>query len=236
MTEWADHMLALALVVALPLYGYLTYPKFKREIAAGKPGVRVWAYLETLAIQWILTIATLMAWWWFARPAGDIGLAVPWSLRFALIAGLTALLIVTLVHQVAMVYRGLPADQVDQLRGKIHPLRHLMPQTPSERNLFLCMAVTAGICEEILYRGFLIWYIAHWTPSWVAAAIAILIFGAGHLYQGEPLVLKAILLGCVATALYLVSGSLFPAVLLHATLDIQGGLIAYRVRSLERPA
>ena len=46
------------------------------------------------------------------------------------------------------------------------------------------MCVTAGICEELLFRGFLTWYLAHHVGLPVAAAAQVVIFGVAHLYQG----------------------------------------------------
>ncbi len=46
-------------------------------------------------------------------------------------------------------------NQLEELRSKIGDLSALAPQGPEENNWFVAVAITAGVCEEILYRGIL---------------------------------------------------------------------------------
>ncbi len=47
----SDHILVFIFAVLFPAYGAITYPKFKRDADAGKPGVRLNAYRETIIIE-----------------------------------------------------------------------------------------------------------------------------------------------------------------------------------------
>jgi uncharacterized protein len=40
----------------------------------------------------------------------------------------------------------------------LEKLNFILPGTAEERHCFVLVAITAGVCEEILYRGFLIQY------------------------------------------------------------------------------
>ena len=71
--------------------------------------------------------------------------------------------------------------QVRQALGTAEPI---LPHTTAERPEFLALSVTAGIREEILYRGFLIWYLASWLPLWAAATGSAAVFGWAHAYLG----------------------------------------------------
>jgi membrane protease YdiL (CAAX protease family) len=95
----------------------------------------------------------------------------------------------------------------------------------AERAGFVAVALTAGVCEEILYRGFLIYALGRVLPSpWVALVPAALIFGIAHAYQGPRGVAGTGLLGVFLGLLYLLSGSLWPGIGLHASVDLVNGM------------
>jgi membrane protease YdiL (CAAX protease family) len=43
-----------------------------------------------------------------------------------------------------------------------------MPRTKNEFRWFIILSISAGICEELLYRGFLMWYISQFATIIVA--------------------------------------------------------------------
>jgi membrane protease YdiL (CAAX protease family) len=99
-----------------------------------------------------------------------------------------------------------------------------------EYRLFQTMAVTAGITEEVIFRGFLIGVLALWMPLWVAGLAALAVFVGAHVYQGLSGMLRILPVSTVLTILFLASGSLFPGILLHAAVDLAGGAILWEVR------
>jgi uncharacterized protein len=85
------------------------------------------------------------------------------------------------------------------------------------------------LCEEVLFRGFLLTFVASLTGLPAATAITVVLFGLFHGYYGWKGVLKTALFGLVATLIVVWSGSLIPAVLIHGTVDLTSGDLAYRV-------
>ena len=120
-------------------------------------------------------------------------------------------------------------DGFDACVNQIRPIQAILPHTPGERRLFMAVSVTAGVCEEIIARGMLIWYAAHAMPRVPAALVATLVFGFAHLYQGWEGVLKTALVGAVFAALYLVTGSLLAPILAHIMIDVSAGILSYKV-------
>ena len=110
-------------------------------------------------------------------------------------------------------------------------VRLIVPATRREAKVFSALALTAGACEELLYRGFLLHYLQFWLPGGIAVAAAIVAFGAAHAYQGLRGVALTGLAGAAAMAVYLVTGSLLAPAILHAVLDLANGLTAYLVGS-----
>ncbi len=221
-----DHLLVLGFALLLPIYGHLTWPTFQRDAAAGKPGVRTRAYLELIALQALLTIAALWRWADAERPWSSLGLAVDGGVGFWIVAVAGASISLFLVAQIVRVLKRSPAE-LDHVREQLAAVEALIPRTRSERNVSVALALSAGVSEEILWRGFLLFYAQSYLPTWAAAAIAIGGFGAGHMYQGTAGATKCAALGAVMLALYLVSGSLVVPILLHAVVDLQGMLIGF---------
>lgn len=77
-------------------------------------------------------------------------------------------------------------------------MRLLRPQTAKEMAAWVLMSVVAGVCEEILFRGYLQRQFRAWTGNTpMAVALQAVVFGAAQLYQGWK--------GAVTIAVYGVS-------------------------------
>jgi membrane protease YdiL (CAAX protease family) len=105
-------------------------------------------------------------------------------------------------------------------------LIQLLPRTGWEKLAFAFLSVAAGVGEELAYRGFLIPALTMLTGSpWGAALLSSAVFGVLHAYQGWLGVARTASLGLLLAASLLLSGSLWPAILAHAILDLAVGLV-----------
>ncbi len=100
-------------------------------------------------------------------------------------------------------------------------VRLLMPETKGEKLwcIFL-LSPTAAICEEFIYRGFLLtvlWGLLH-SVGW-AVAISSAAFGLAHPYQGWKGMARAALLGGLMAWPMLRLGSLYPSIAAHFLID-----------------
>jgi membrane protease YdiL (CAAX protease family) len=105
-----------------------------------------------------------------------------------------------------------------------------LPRTGTERWLAVGVAITAGIAEELMFRGLLIAAavgIVGLPIGW-AALLAAVLFALSHLYQGPTFVLPA-LVGLSFTVLYLSCGSLLPGMVAHIAMDVAALTIPARV-------
>lgn len=109
----------------------------------------------------------------------------------------------------------------------------LLPHTHGELLGFRAIAVTAGICEELLFRGYVIWYVGVWTGPIPAVVISSIAFGAAHLYLNRDHAIRAGMLGLVLATLVLATGSLWPAMIIHAALDLYSGELSFHALSRE---
>lgn len=97
----------------------------------------------------------------------------------------------------------------------------LMPETRREKLwALLGMAPTAGICEEFLYRGFLLAEVSGWFHSvfW-GVVVSSAAFGLAHIYQGANGMVRAALLGAMLAYPAVRLGSLYPSMTAHFLID-----------------
>ncbi len=105
-------------------------------------------------------------------------------------------------------------------------LAKLMPVTGTEKALFVLLSVAAGVGEELAFRGFGVTALHLVTGSeWGAAALSSLAFGLIHGYQGWLGVWRTGIMGSILAAAFILSGSLWPAIIAHIVLDVVAGLL-----------
>jgi len=110
------------------------------------------------------------------------------------------------------------------LEVQLKPVAALLPRTPAERWVFALLALTAGICEEVLYRGFGLAALRWAAPGLghpALIAITAVAFGMAHLYQGRRGVALTGLAGAYFAWIAISAGSLVPVMVLHAILDLR---------------
>jgi uncharacterized protein len=132
-------------------------------------------------------------------------------------------LVIALVATTAVYRAGGPGLR-RALAAQLRPVAALLPRTPAERRVFAAVAVTAGICEELLYRGFGLAALRWAAPGLGHPALIGLTaaaFGLAHLYQGPRGVVLTGLAGAYLAWIAIATGSLLPAMLLHALLDLR---------------
>jgi hypothetical protein len=99
----------------------------------------------------------------------------------------------------------------------------------------VAVSLSAGFCEEFVFRGYLIWAFQPVFGLWGAAAFSVVVFAAAHAYQGAKGFLATGVVGGLLTFVVLIFGSLLPAMALHALVDIAQGLVAWLVlREVQR--
>jgi membrane protease YdiL (CAAX protease family) len=208
--------------------------RLKARIAAGVPNARRSAYRYVVIGEWGITAVALLLWARARRPWDILGLVPPQDWRLVPAILITALIVAVTIRQFRAV-RRLGVERRAALRGRLGAVEFFMPHTPAEHQWWLPLSLTAGFCEELLYRGFLTWLVASYVGLPAAIGVVVVAFGLGHASQGRSGVIKTGLVGLVMSIIVVLTGWLVPAMIVHALLDIGAGQLGFAIY-YDRPA
>jgi membrane protease YdiL (CAAX protease family) len=222
---WDIWLIFLALAVILPWRGRL---RMKKLLA--RPFVssmeRLVLYASTIAFQWLAV--AIVAWraWIHGYTAATLGLVLRDRGRLAAAAIIGAMVIGTLQWLNLRRVGRIPIET----RGPLQAIaERILPQSTEELLPYLALAITAGLCEEFLYRGFAM---AVFTrvgfPTWLVVLVSSVLFGLAHSYQGRGGMITTLLVGLVLGASRIVFDSLVPAIIWHSAVDVVAGVAGPR--------
>ncbi len=211
--------LAAVLVLVQPVAGRRRYQRLIQAIAAD-PSARVRHYRRGIVGEWAAVGVVALIGALTGRGAASIALTGRGLGRGAVeVAEVAVLLGVT-----ALVFRAGGPGLRAALRRQAKGFLVLLPRSRQERLVFTALAVTAGVCEEILFRGFGIAYVRWLWPGVTHTALITLTsipFGFAHLYQGPRGVVLTGIVGALLASMTLSTGTLVPAIVVHALIDLR---------------
>jgi hypothetical protein len=221
------------------------YPRLKQAVAQGDPAARTRFYARGLWFEWVSALLALVALGFDKTKLMAAVLQMEdtafghWVSSQSLVAkpamaGLGAGLIIGLVGQSIVRLRArvrAPAPAANEVkpwfRKLVPDFTALVPATPRERLVFAALAVSAGICEEIVFRGWLL-YVLHRPVGFTGITLILLaaaLFGLCHTYQGVTGVIATTMAGVLLAALYVATGTLLVPIVLHSLIDVRMAIL-----------
>jgi membrane protease YdiL (CAAX protease family) len=222
---WDFWLVFLFLGIVVPWRGAVRLKKLL-ALSSVSTKEKLVLYGWTIAGQWVITC--LVAWRALARglSASNLGLAnrggvntILGSLALALIAGALHWLNLRRVGKS-------PGKAADLMRSLAH---RILPVNSVELLPYCVLAVTAGVCEEFLYRGFAMGALSHvGFPAWAVVILTAVLFGLAHAYQGRSGILGTFVMGIFFGVVRLAYDTLIPVVIMHAIVDLVAGIAGPR--------
>ena len=183
-------------------------------------------YGATMAAQWVMT--ALVAWRALARglSAVTLGLADYGSIS-TLLASLALAAFIGGLHWLNLRRAGRSAGQASQRMRLL--ARRILPVNSVELLPYCALAVTAGVCEEFLYRGFAMGALFRvGFPAWAVVILAAVLFGLAHVYQGRSGILGTFVMGILFGVVRLAYDTLVPVIMTHTVVDLVAGIAGPR--------
>lgn len=209
-----NQILLVVLLVLAPINGVaqLALAKKNRDIP------RISVYVSSGILISVLGLASGITGWLGVGPA-SMGLgpiALPEMLAWAAAVAVTVLGMLVLLRWIA-----------GALRIPDFPLlAKLFPKTRREKACFAGLSFVAGTGEEIAYRGYAMSTLGAMSVGpWMAATVTSAAFGLLHSYQGVRGVFGTGVAGFIFAASFILTGSIWPAIVAHITVDLVAGLV-----------
>lgn len=167
-------------------------------------------YIPTIIIQWMIF---LLIWITVRRErTGLAGLGFKkirlldffYAIAFLLVANLLLSLLALLLAKFDL-----------RIPGEIELM---LPTNNIERVLWVMLSLTAGVCEESAFRGYLMTRLRIFggRASWVIPVIiSSITFGMGHSYQGGGGFILLTIYGAMFAILCIRTGTIWPAIIAH---------------------
>jgi len=219
-----QHVLVFVLIVVAPLWDWYEIPRLKASTA---PRKKIRFYAEIVTASWICALVAaltigVVAVFTIQMAPGDAVWLEAGSRGSAAMKGITVGMLIAIFVPAALALRS---EKIRKKAAKAaKKLAFLLPSTGEERRWWWLICITAGVCEEVVYRGFLLHYLHvlpfHLSLTW-ALVVASVIFGIGHLYQGALGAVQTALIGLVLGAMFLLSGNLLLPMVVHGLLDLR---------------
>lgn len=212
-------LMAFYTVLVEPFLRTNFYRNLKKQLKID-PNARLLFYRTQVLWEWSWVVVLILIVYPIPEPLSWLGLIMPnqigWIILLALLIGvvLSIVLLRRSPRAMAAMQRSLQTTSI------------LLPTTAPERKWFAISAVTAGICEELLYRGFLMSYIPTIFPMFARQFVMIsiisgLVYGLSRAYLGLRGITQTALTGFSFAIVYFLSGSLIPAMVVHILVELR---------------
>jgi membrane protease YdiL (CAAX protease family) len=199
---------------------------------AGRPHGRLILYVATIVVDWVIvgyiwtglkrrgvSLRDVIGGRWRSPEDGFLDVAIAVGFWFA-----SSLILVA-----AKLALGLASLDMGKTMGEVSELKKtlgfIVPQGAPEMVAFVALTMTAGFCEELIYRGYFQQQFRAWSNNLALAIVAQgILFGASHGYQGWKFMVLIAIYGCLFGILAAWRNSLRPGMMAHAWQDLFSGI------------
>ena len=228
-----SQLLAAYTILVEPIVRTNFYRNLKKQVKVN-PQARLLFYRTQILWEWSWIIVLIVILIPQSDPLGYIGLTLPgmigWIILAALVFGIG--LSTYLLHR--------NPRALESMKRSLENTSFLLPTTAREQNWYIAVAITAGICEELLYRGFLLRYLSvyFFGLGWLLSSIISgVVYGLSRVGLGRKNIIQTMLNGFSFAILYFLSGNLLstigssqpvalvgsviPSIVFHALADLR---------------
>jgi membrane protease YdiL (CAAX protease family) len=188
----------------------------------------LWTYVASIALEW--TLAALTLWGLRLRKTSlrsVLGPNAPGIREWFVDAGVAAVFWI-----VALIFLGTIATLLKPLH--LHPenirdtVSKLAPASALDIGAWTILCISAGICEEFIFRGYLQLQFERLSHRlWIGVLASSAVFGLSHGYEGLSGMLLIIAFGALFSVLRLLRGNTRAGMIAHAWHDFFSGIVLY---------
>jgi len=219
----AISLIALLGGVLYPLYAALFAKTTKRKLMENQEWLSQ-TYRTIMITQWALVAPLLVLIHFSEYEFGTLGLSFITNPLWVLGLIAAGFLGLAMLQQMKIPQKRLPS-----LKKQMQASMYILPKNKREYAWSIGLSFTAGICEEIIFRGLLLVELGHYLPLIPAILLVNVCFALGHIGTGLKNMSMTFILGIIWSTLYYFTGSLWVPILLHILVDIYSMTTAIKI-------
>ncbi|MGQ8366033.1 CPBP family intramembrane glutamic endopeptidase [Glaciecola sp. 1036] len=213
-------------IIAMVIYSLWESDKEKLAVISGRK-TKIQAYKSAMLFMWLPTALLIYLIFIDVLRLSDLGLYWQGDIKNWLGLVFTCVTCIYFGYSVYIVatnpvereaFREVVSDNHDWM----------LPSNRTELQWFIGgLSTSAGICEELLFRGFMIGVLDSHIGLIPSLLLSSAIFGLCHFYQGWKNVVRTGCIGLILGGIFIITESLWVIILLHTVIDVYGGLVGY---------
>lgn len=232
-----DYILAILFGIVLPFVsGIKSADAFKKMGGSFDAATKKRFYLGNSFFLFLIAAVVIIVWLLYGRPLSALGFVTsghwgypePWWM----------IILFACLYLMEVLYSVFNQSELEETKSNLDTLTPFMPTKWSDLPAYTIMCVSAGVFEEIVFRGFMINFfisILSGIPNATAWALLLpgIIFSAAHYYQGPKAVFKILVFSLLFGMIFWHTRSLVAVIILHFLVDFIGGLLSVAVAGKE---
>ena len=207
----------------LPIWSVFVGPRIRKELITD-PNKKLDFYQQTILFLIVMTLIVLGAMWLNNEQLDVIGLSFINQSLWT-----TSLYLLVFVTWWVFQKITLKPEKIDGLLKQFDEVKFILPTTHIQYQWTTALSCVAGVCEEVVYRGFIFWQLdqlMHWS---IALLLTNLSFALSHYGSKIKNMTSAFGLGLIFSGAYLLTGSLWLPIFLHIAVDFYSSTMASKL-------
>ncbi len=208
-------IVAVLVGLVVPIYSMLGNGEKIKELISESPELKISMYVQSIIFQWIMVGLILLSLFYNGDSVDKIGLDFlnePLMVLGLFGGGLLSLWVFD--------NYDIPKLDLEKFKRDNKDVMYLIPTNQKEHNWAVAISFTAGICEEIIFRGFTFWQLSQFLPIIPSILIVNLLFALSHFATKMKNMVFAFLFGIFWSITFIYTGSLWLAMLMHIIIDL----------------
>jgi membrane protease YdiL (CAAX protease family) len=183
-------------------------------------------YIKTALLLWLPTLLLVYLYQNDSLSVKSLGFTLIYDWRNFTVIGL---LLIAIIYLTVLIRTIISNQSIrTEIIGKFESFKELMPESKTQVILFVgLLSVSAGICEELIFRAYLYPLLSEHVGMALAILISSLIFGLWHIYLGWIEVIRTSIMGAIFCGIYIFTDSILVAIAWHVFIDVYSGLMYY---------
>ncbi len=223
----STHILMCIIGLVYPGYIILTHNKINGRIKKEEK-YRLVDYKQTIFIFWVLTLLII------SNTFIDKSIPLNFYPGFNITGIVLAALILIFIGLQIATSKVTTMEKAKSVIEKMKDNIHYLPKSKREFIWFNLLSLSAGICEEIIFRLFMFSYLLENINLTTAFILTNVIFALTHIGSGKQNIISAFILGLLFTAIYYFTDNIWLPIILHSSIDISTGYLSYQAQKLEK--